>query len=926
MAGVLFNLQMGLLSMPIDPQAIQWDAAPQTVGQPVTGAVDKPLRGGVIFTDTSKVAAEQRAASGEARAQAGQAMEAERLRMAQQAAAREQTKFEQEATGVGGKPTEAQQKTLTLLTRIAGGARDIQNVLAADQEAQAPGLAETVARGVLGEGVVSRKIAGADRRIVTDAQRDVLDALLTLGTGAAYSKEQLEAQTLSYFPQYGDTPDEIRVKNERLGRLVETARIATGPLAQKFDESIAPMMAQAAQRAPAATQPQQSSPSIMQPLAAGVGDIVEAGGDILGIVGNPLNATINQLAGTNLSTDLGATLRQATGLPQGNETISAINQAAAGGLLGAGAARGGAQLATGAAREALAAMGSTPLVDMAAGAGGGLAQQAAAQMGAGPVAQTAAALAGGTAAGMGAARIGGATGAMAPGAIARAQETQVDNQSISQLQAMFDNGANADELKAAAAQYNLSLPDQYLMPAVQYRDAGGKGATVMPPAGAAAEPAIASAATTGEGTGRTYQAGERIGGGAGGAMSVDEQTIRAERARELPVPVELARFQRSRLFEEQQRARELAKNNEVGGPIRQRLSEQQDALRQNFDKFIDATGSEVWENAREKGVVVDEALRKLANVGKTRVRVLYKRAEQAGETQEPVEYRAVNDFIDAQTPTTREQLAPVLKAVQEQLAKNDPNGTGAIPINALEDVRKLINRVAQEGTPNAAYGREIKGIIDGLTEGKGGELYQAARRARIDYANTFENAGLVKQLIGTKPGTVDRQVALENVAEKAIYSRSTSLDDIRNLKGVLDQASGRGERAWRELQGATLEYIRDQAYKGITRDESGKVVISPAALNKAISQLDASGKLDFVFGNKTAELLRTINSVAQDVFTAPPGSVNTSGTSSALMNAMDTLGTWGTTGLPIPAVKILQTLRQSLKNRELRKEVTRLLD
>ena len=30
------------------------------------------------------------------------------------------------------KPTEAQQKTLTLLTRIAGGAKDIQNTLAVD--------------------------------------------------------------------------------------------------------------------------------------------------------------------------------------------------------------------------------------------------------------------------------------------------------------------------------------------------------------------------------------------------------------------------------------------------------------------------------------------------------------------------------------------------------------------------------------------------------------------------------------------------------------------------------------------------------------------------------------------------------------------------------------------------------------------------
>lgn len=411
-----------------------------------------------------------------------------------------------------------------------------------------------------------------------------------------------------------------------------------------------------------------------------------------------------------------------------------------------------------------------------------------------------------------------------------------------------------------------------------------------------------------------------------GSAGTSEETIRAQRAAELPVPVELARFQRSRLFEEQQRARELAKNNEVGGPIRARLAEQQEALRQNFDKFIDETGSEVWENAREKGVVVDEALKKLANVGKTRIRVLYKRAEKAGETAEAVPYAPIKAFIDEQDVTTREKLAPVLDAVANQLRKNDPDGTGTISINSLENIRKLINKVAQPGTPDASFGNELKGLIDQTTEGVGGDLYKQARAARIQYANTFENAGLVKKLMGTKPGTVDRQVALEKVAEQAIYSIGTPLDSIKSLKGVLDQASSRGERAWRELQGATLEHIRNQAYKDITTDESGQRVINTKALDTIITNLDRSGKLDYVFGRRTADLLRTINDVAKDVVTAPPGSINTSGTSSALLNTIDTLGTFGISGLPIPGGKLLAGLKSALQNRELRKEVKRLLD
>lgn len=144
------------------------------------------------------------------------------------------------------KPTESQGKVFTLLSRIAGGAKDIQNTIAKDPEAQQAGLFETLSRNVLGDGIVTRGLAGPERRMVTDAQVDILDGLLTLGTGAAYNREQLIGQTLSYFPQYGDTKQEIEVKNQRLNRAIEAARIQAGPLAEEFDNVIKPLFQQAA--------------------------------------------------------------------------------------------------------------------------------------------------------------------------------------------------------------------------------------------------------------------------------------------------------------------------------------------------------------------------------------------------------------------------------------------------------------------------------------------------------------------------------------------------------------------------------------------------------------------------------------------------------------------------------------------------------
>lgn len=410
-----------------------------------------------------------------------------------------------------------------------------------------------------------------------------------------------------------------------------------------------------------------------------------------------------------------------------------------------------------------------------------------------------------------------------------------------------------------------------------------------------------------------------------GAMSVSEETIRAQRAAELPIPIELARFQRTRNFVEQQRARELAKNNEVGGPIRERMAQQQEALRQNFERFIEGTGSQVWENPYEQGGVISNALATLAKRERTKINALYKRADAAGETAEPVSYQNVIAFINEQTPTTRERLAPVLTAVQEAIVKNDPTGSGVITLKQMEDVRKLINRVAQPGTPDAAYGRQLKGLIDASTEGAGGDIYKRARDARIKYAQDFENIDLVQKIFENKPGTADRYVALEKVTDR-ITGTTTPLDSVNHLIGLLDRAGPRGERAKRELQGALMEKIRDQAYRGITRDESGGTVIQPAALNRIISDLDKTGKLDAIFDKKTAELLRTVNDVTKDIVTAPPGSVNASGTSSAIMNAIDTVATFGTTGIPVPAAKILNEFRKALANRQLRKEVKRLLD
>lgn len=158
-----------------------------------------------------------------------------------------------------------------------------------------------------------------------------------------------------------------------------------------------------------------------QGIAQGTGDLVEGAGDIAGLVGNPLNATINAATGSNLSTDIGKSLRESLGLPENKSKIaSAINQGGVQALTGAGLARaaGGAlaSLATrGVGRPvgtlaeampgALQTFGKTPLRDTAAGAAAGAGSVLGEQMGGAPGALVGA-LAGGVAGYGAAGRVG----------------------------------------------------------------------------------------------------------------------------------------------------------------------------------------------------------------------------------------------------------------------------------------------------------------------------------------------------------------------------------------------------------------------------------------------------------------------------------------------------------------------------------------
>ena len=410
-----------------------------------------------------------------------------------------------------------------------------------------------------------------------------------------------------------------------------------------------------------------------------------------------------------------------------------------------------------------------------------------------------------------------------------------------------------------------------------------------------------------------------------GAAALPDDVIRVNRAAELPVPVPLANFQKTRNFVDMQRARELAKNNEVGGPIRERMAQQQAAIAANFDAFIDSTGAEVLSNLEEQGARITSGIKGIADKSKTKYRALYNRAQKAGETAEPVSYQPVLDAIAAKLPT--EQDEKVLRIAREAVERNDPGKTGQLSIDAMEAVRKAVGSNMATDANQARLGGEVKGVIDDILNNAGGDVYRSARAAFREHQATFKDVGIIAQLLGTKRNSTDRVVAAENVVAR-ILAPGTEAAQLRKMRDLVT-AEGGDPQAWAEVQGAVMEQVRRAAYPAsAVKDEAGNVAISPAGFKRVVDKLDQSGKLNVIFDGGTAQALRTMSDVAQDVFTAPPGSINTSNTASAWMNGLDMIINTIVAGLPLPAgvvTNVLGPVRRAAKERPLKKEVQQLI-
>jgi len=177
----------------------------------------------------------------DARADLNVQMEQQRLLIAQQAAELARQKAAMDASDNERKDrtsdarggidtTESERTAAYLATRVAGGLDDLRKI----GSIGAPSLKDAMVGGTM----LGNYTTDEDRQRAINAQREILDAALTLGTGAAYTREQIEAYRSTYFPQPGDKPATVQDKARRLDRLLSASKLKAGAASGLINQAL----------------------------------------------------------------------------------------------------------------------------------------------------------------------------------------------------------------------------------------------------------------------------------------------------------------------------------------------------------------------------------------------------------------------------------------------------------------------------------------------------------------------------------------------------------------------------------------------------------------------------------------------------------------------------------------------------------------
>jgi hypothetical protein len=375
----------------------------------------------------------------------------------------------------------------------------------------------------------------------------------------------------------------------------------------------------------------------------------------------------------------------------------------------------------------------------------------------------------------------------------------------------------------------------------------------------------------------------------GGAASTSEDLMRQQRLDQFGIRATAG--EREKNLQKQQFESDIERGSLAGisPEAKAELSKQYGAFKtgqkqdilNEFERMTEQVGGTIDRSTpRALGTLIDKTVLKLYDAKLKKVDDTYQLARDAGETKQIVSTDLLDQWLIDNAPEAIS--VPQIQTIGAKLKQLKEITGNKVSIDDLENLYKSAGNLA-EGNPSAAlFMGKVKGVINDMTEGTGGNLYRAARSERKQLAKEFENVKRVDDLLSTKAGKTDRKVALDDVYNHIVVDGS--LEEMRTVTQLLKKGGPEGQKAYQELQGYTVQRMKDLLLKK-SDNETDKIVLNN--FNNFVTQLDREDKLAYMFGktgrNELIDLKQTIN----DVIAKEPGAVNYSGTGSVVVRALD---------------------------------------
>lgn len=308
------------------------------------------------------------------------------------------------------------------------------------------------------------------------------------------------------------------------------------------------------------------------------------------------------------------------------------------------------------------------------------------------------------------------------------------------------------------------------------------------------------------------------------------------------------------------------------------------------------------------GSSIQGSVRAKAQLSKKNYDALYKKARET-EPNATVSAQPLQDFIKGNPEVLNPQIqhlgwlqswlkkAKLDKEVTEETAPStrrgalgesieEPGSTATkteqrgLKLNELQDLREKAGEISRAGGTDGYYAGRVLRAIDKTMQDvpDGAAAWKQANAAFRKHQLEFKDQALIKKLVTNKAG--DRSVALEKTAQTIAKG---SLDQIRQVKKTLLTQEGpkaarfEGRKAWRDLQGETVNRILEDARNVVATDEAERQVLTAAALRKSINSVGRDRLTEILGKNSTDELYRIMRA-AKITRTEPAGRVTESGT------------------------------------------------